>query len=591
MINCTNSWKVMVLDATATRIISAALTMYDIMEQRVTTVEQLSMNRAPFQEMDVLYFCAPTEESIQSICNDFPNGKAGKYGNVHLFFTDSISDSLMELMQNSPQLLNKVKTLKEINLEFIAAESGAFHLDLKSCMPRLFGPSPDKYLPQEIARKLATACITLNEHPCIRYQASSKLAQEVGSYLNDYLKQYRKANPKGAFNGDDAQGERERAQLLLCDRTLDPLSPVMHEYTYQAMAYDLLNVEGDNVISYSSVNNKNESEVKKALLGESDVLWTEFRHDHIYKVIEKIKTRMTDILQNNSGAALASGKGKELAISDMAAAVKQLPEFKQTMSKLSQHTALAQQCMDAFGKQNLMEVSQCEQTVSTCQDEDGGDVKGTRLHATVLEKLKSMKGKALKKRLIAVYVTSQRSATQAEIASLMDAASMGPNEQRFIQNLNSLCAQTKAAAVAETAKGGMFSTIFGSRKASMKIAATAEGEYVDTRHVGVLKGCMEQLINGELPLDKFPAMGPSISSSSEAKANAKSMRRYGANNRWGKRESNISGSRVLCFMVGGMAYSEMRAGYELQSQHSKEVIVGSTHFCSPDEYMSDVSGL
>eukprot|EP00605_Chrysophyceae_sp_TOSAG23-4_P001159 GSChrysophyteH1.ASY1.ANO1.1266.1 assembled CDS len=566
--------------------------MYDIMEQRVTTVEQLSKSRAPFPEMEVLYFCSPSTDSIQKIVADFPNGQPGKYGDVHLYFTDTISDSQMEMMQNAPNLLNKVKTLKEINLDFIAAESGAFHLDMKDCLGALYGSSPDAKLPKEIARKLATACITMNEHPCIRYQESSPLAKQIAVELNDHLKAYRRANPKGSFNGDDAQGERERAQLLLVDRSLDPLSPFMHEYTYQAMAYDLLNVEGDNVISYMSTNNNGQTEEKKALLGENDELWTEFRHEHIYKVIEKIKTRMTDILQNNSGAALAAGRGKDLKISDMAAAVKQLPEFKQTMSKLSQHTALAQQCMDSFGKLQLMDLSQCEQTVSTGQDEDGTTVKGSALHAKTLEMLRTIKSKALKKRLIGIYIASQRNATQQEIHQLMDAAGLGPNEQKFIQNVNSLSSHAKVAAVAETTKsGGMFSTIFGGRRQSVKMPSTAEGEYVDTRHVGVLKGCLEQLINGDLPVDKYPAMGPSISSSSEAKANAKSMRRYGSNNRWGKRETNVTGSRVICFVVGGIAYSEMRAGYELQAQHSKEVVVGSTHFVSPDEYMGEVHGL
>ena len=580
------------MDAVGTRTISSALTMYDIMEQRVTTVEQLSKARAPFPEMDVLYFCAPTQASVRAIVADFPNGGAAKYGNVHLFFTDTISDSLMETLQNAPQLLSKVKTLKEIHLDFIAAESNAFHLDMKNCLTKLHGSSPDHQLPQEIARKLATACITLNEHPCIRYQESSPVAKEVAVALNEILKNYRRANPKGTFNGDDAQGERERAQLLLLDRTFDPLSPFMHEYTYQAMLYDLLNVEGDNQISYSTVNNKGATEMKEALLGETDALWTEMRHDHIFKVIEKIKTRMTDILQNNSGAALASGKGKDLSIKDMAAAVKELPEFKQTMSKLSQHTALAQQCMDTFSVQKLMDVSQCEQTISTGQDEDGSDVKGTKLQASVIDMLKRTKSKALKKRLIAIYMTSQRSATQENVNALMDAAAFDAREQTFIRNIKTLCAHTQAAAVAESSKsGGMLSSIFGGRKGAQKIAATSEGEYVDTRHIGAMKGCLEQLINGELPTDKYPALGPTISSSSEAKGNAKSMRRYGANNRWGKRETNITGSRALCFVIGGLAYSEMRAGYELQAQHSKEVVVGSTHFVSPDEYVSEVSGL
>ena len=582
----------MVLDAAATRIISSALTMYDIMEQRVTTVEQLAMNRAPFPDMDVLYFCAPTEESVKSIAADFPNGKPGRYGSVHLFFTDTLNDDLMDILQNSPNLLAKVKTLKELNLDFIASESNSFHLDMKNCLPRLFGNAPDTHLQQLIASKLTTFCISLNEHPSIRYQANSKVSANIAKAVDENLKAYRRANPKGTFNGDDAQGERERAQLLLVDRSFDPLTPIMHEYSYQCMSYDLLNVEGDNVISYSSVNNKNESVLKQALLGENDALWIELRHDHIAKVIGKIKDRMTDIIQNNSGAALAKKGGPGMSITNMAAAVKELPEFTQTMSKLSQHVALAQQCMDVFGKQNLMDLSTVEQTVSTGVDDNGTEVKGAKLQQLVMETVKALKSKGLKKRLIGIYVGSQAprgGASPQFIEQLMDAAGLSTNET-FVSKLQSLCKPVAAQAAAEPAKGGMFSSIFGgSRKPSVKIAATAEGEYAETRHIGLLKGLLDQMIGGELPQDKFPAMGPAISSSSEAKANAKSMRRYGANNRWGKRESSISGSRALCFVIGGIAYSEMRAGYELQGQHSKEVVVGGTHFISPDEYMEEVS--
>jgi len=591
MINCTSSWKVMVLDAAATRVISSALTMYDIMEQRVTTVEQLAMNRAPFPDMDVLYFCAPTEESVKSIAADFPSGKAGRYGSVHLFFTDAISDELMETLQNAPNLLAKVKTLKELSLDFIACESGSFHLDMKNCLPRLFGNSPDTHLQQLIAKKLTTVCISLNEHPSIRYQAGSKIAQNIAHALDENLKAYRRANPKGTFNGDDAQGERERAQLLLVDRSFDPLTPIMHEYSYQCMSYDLLNVEGDNVISYTSVNNKNEAVLKQALLGENDALWIEMRHDHIAKVIGKIKDRMSDIIQNNSGAALAKKGGSNMSITDMAGAVKELPEFTQTMSKLSQHVALATQCMNEFTRQNLMDLSAVEQTVSTGIDDNGTELKGAKLQQLVMETVKATKSKSLKKRLIGIYVASQRGATPQFIEQLMDAAGFGKNET-FVSKLQLLSkpVAAAAAAAAEPAKAGMFSSIFGGKsKPAVKIAATAEGEYADTRHTGLLKGFLDQMIGGELPHDKFPALGPSISSSSEAKANAKSMRRYNANNRWGKRESSISGSRCLAFVVGGVAYSEMRAGYELQGQHSKEVIVGGTHFISPEEYLEEVS--
>ncbi len=84
-------WKVLVMDASATRVISSALTMYDIMERRVTLVEQLAKNRQPFPDMDVIYLASPTQEAARKICADFESKAKAKYGSVHIFFIDAVS--------------------------------------------------------------------------------------------------------------------------------------------------------------------------------------------------------------------------------------------------------------------------------------------------------------------------------------------------------------------------------------------------------------------------------------------------------------------------------------------------------------------
>jgi len=592
IIGCSAGWKVLVMDDLATRVISSVLTMYDIMENKVTLVEKLILNRQPFADMDVIYLALPTQQAAQRISDDFSSRSTAKYANVHIFFLENVGNDVFGIIQSNALLISKVKTFKEVYLDFLAVESNIFHFDIPSALEKLYGVQAVHDFPSFLGQKLANFCITLNEHPCIRYQGSSSFSRDIATSLHQTITQYKRANSDWFCYGDDKHNDRERAQILILDRSFDPLSPLMHEYTYQAMTNDLLEVS-DGVISYKATTNRGVEEEKQAILNENDEFWLELRHAHIAKVIEVIKERMNDIIQNNAGAQLAKKSGANMDISTMAAAVKSLPEYQQTTTKLAEHVSITTQCMNTFTRQGLINISRVEQTISTGIDEDGKEIKGAKLFQLVAETLQSPMDSSLKMRLLAVFYVSQRNLPGGQdfIRQAFSIARISTTDQQAINNFDRILASTVVpAAVEDKAKsGGMFSSIFGGGKVQ-KIAATVEGEYTDTRHVCLLRAYLEQLMQASLPQDRFPAMGPAVSTS--AKAEAKSVRRFNPTGRFGRKDATqLSGGRYLVFIAGGASYAEMRVIYELMAKEQKECILGTTHFLTPENYLVDVGSL
>jgi syntaxin-binding protein 1 len=301
---------------------------------------------------------------------------------------------------------------------------------------------------------------------------------------------------------------------------------------------------------------------------------------------------MADIIQTNAGAMSKSGGGS-LSITAMAAAVKELPEYRQTMSKLSQHVSIAQQCMDAFGAQGLMQQSQLEQTMSTGVDEDGKEVKGTRL----VELLKSaLSAPGLeddqKIRLLCIFIVSQRGATPDEKRQLIQASRLSGEDQQIFLNLERLClpVQTAQSATGKAA-GNIFSSLFKGRAPTH--AATAEGEYADTRHVGQLKGIVEHMLNNDLPLEKYASVGNAGVKDGESKAVARSVRRnVGANSKFGRAtQGSFAGGRNIVFIAGGCSFSELRVAHDVMAEKNKEIIMGGTHLINPNSFIEQVSEL
>ena len=56
--------------------------------------------------------------------------------------------------------------------------------------------------------------------------------------------------------------------MIIVDRGYDPVAPIIHELTYQAMVNDLLEMDGD-VIRYTTTNDQGQEQLKEVILGKT----------------------------------------------------------------------------------------------------------------------------------------------------------------------------------------------------------------------------------------------------------------------------------------------------------------------------------
>lgn len=444
------------------RVISAAVGMYDIMERRVTLVEFLEKKRAPFPDNGAIYLLEPCVDSVDRLCADFQSGKVLYGGSVFLYFLGRLPDRLLDKIKTCRPLLKRVKALSEINIDFLAKEERSFSLDMRHSFGTFYLRKAATPIERTLADRLVTVCATLNEYPHIRYRQSSAICTSLANVFHHKMDEFVSQNPSWWYHGGPGKGQqsasKERGTLLLLDRADDCLTPLMHDFTYQSMVHDLLPMEEDKLTIQSETNdNPDQTEAKDVLLNENDTLWVELRGMHIAKVIETLSSRIRDIMNSSTGNALGgkSSSGGQMSLSQMANALKALPEYREVMSKLSQHMHIAHECMDVFKKQALMELSELEQTLATGKDDEGRSPKLGDLIDDAEGLIMRMKNPKDRLRLILIITISQGGLRQQDRRRLMAAAELQRKDMRTLNSLEVLGLPIFSAGGAPERKGLM----------------------------------------------------------------------------------------------------------------------------------------
>ncbi|KIX08458.1 uncharacterized protein Z518_03114 [Rhinocladiella mackenziei CBS 650.93] len=584
-------WKVLILDEKSRRLVYNVTKEDDILNVNITNIEQIEDRRQTQADTDAIYLLSPLPHIVECLKADLSRKR---YRQAHLIWTSQLPRPLGEELFRSESRARQIVESRALNAEYFPRESNLILFREPWSFHVLFHPACDPLVKShldDLTQKIVSICVSLGEYPLIRFykprehqrHAADVLCYHLASFVQSALDNYAR-DERNDFPPQN-QTNRPRAVLVITDRSMDLMSPFVHELTYQAMAMDLLPIRDDeDKITYRNVIRRGQpdQEEKDVEIGEKDHLWVGHRHMHMKDLLVQLSEEFKKFQAKNPQFA-DNSDGQPASINTIKDMLAGLPEFQEGKEAFSLHIDMAEKCAKIFADHKLLDVVSVEQSLATGWDEDNKKPKNLADQLARLLDDDSVIHED-RVRLLILYILYRNGILRGDIEKLRCHGQLSPMDGEIIYNLITLGARIEKPLKDNTP---IPPPLFTPR---MRENTNSE-EVSLSRFEPALRYLLEEQCQGTLDSNVFPPVKPHLNDPNSQMGLSQTSLRNTGKPTWAqtRSQSNKPRQRIIVFMAGGATYSEARACYDVSRMAGKEIFLATTHMITPKNFLRQVS--